>query len=62
MLGHGKWVSIFIWAGHYLGHYNDLAEVIIYFSGCGYPDLRDVMFFLNAYIGNLLQNWFNYSD
>ena len=32
------WVSIFISLGHYLGHYNDLAKVIIIFLGCVYPD------------------------
>ena len=35
-------VNIFILLGHYLGHYNDLVEVINYFLGCGYPVYKTV--------------------
>ena len=44
------WVSIFISLGHYLGHYNDLAKVIIIFLGCGYPDYAHILWHVNDHL------------
>ena len=41
-MGHNQ-VSIFERLGHYLGHYNYLAEVSITILGCGYPALAQII-------------------